>query len=75
MKKLESLGRSLSKDEQKRIMGGDEEEVEGEGSGCCWHTAGWTQSGCGLDKESAKAVATAYALLSGEHGYWCCASC
>ena len=29
MKKFQNLGRSLSKDEQKRIMGGDEKVLDG----------------------------------------------
>ncbi|MFM9908544.1 MAG: hypothetical protein ACKVOW_04310 [Chitinophagaceae bacterium] len=68
MKKLQNLGKSLSKNEQKEIAGGV-------GGTCCWHNAGWVQYGCGLSSGDAQAAATAYALLSGQHGYWCCSNC
>ncbi len=43
MKNLESLGRILSKDEQKRIMGGDEEvQVPDGGCGRCTRSIGNT---------------------------------
>lgn len=73
MKKFENLGRSINKEEQRNITGGFIEPSDG--GTCYWHTAGWTQYDCGMSATDAQAVATAYALLSGEHGYWCCASC
>lgn len=46
MKKFELLGRSLSKDQQKRIKGGDEEVGCSENSSCCVKTCkdGHTES-------------------------------
>jgi hypothetical protein len=57
----------LSRAEMKNIMAGSGD--------CCWHTAGWTQSQCGMSSGDAQAVAAAYALASGQHSYWCCSSC
>lgn len=73
MKKFECLGKILSKNDQKRIIGG---EVDPDGGGtCCWHTAGWYIYECELTREEAQTTASLYAQSSGEHAYWCCASC
>ena len=70
MKKLQELGKGLSKEEQKKIKGGDENL-----GGCCWHNAGWQIYECGLTQSEAQTTASNYAQTSGQHGYWCCASC
>lgn len=69
MKKLQSLGKSLSKDEQMKIMGGM--LPPDEGGTCCVHTLDWSESVCGLSK----ADAIEYQRGWGPGSRWCCASC
>ncbi len=59
MKKIENLGRNLSKIEQKKIAGG---------GSCCAHSGDWSESSCGLSQAQAQQGAQTM-------GYWCCASC
>lgn len=73
MKKFENLGRSLSNSEKKKIMGGT---LAPPGT-CCYHDAGWANYECcyGCTLAEAKAEATALAIATGNHWYYCCASC
>lgn len=48
MKKFDALGRSLSKMEQKKILGGDDEEIDGGGEGCPRPCC--TDTDCGLTR-------------------------
>ena len=54
MKKFESLGRSLSKGEQRKIRGGEEESLDGvccvcsyNGMSSCWYTSSTCDDVCG----------------------------
>ena len=70
MKKLQNLGKTLSKVEQKRIIG------RNYGGTCCAHTADWSYwSVCGLSKSEAQAAASNYASSNNCYAYWCCDSC
>ena len=59
MKKLESLGRILSKNEQKKIMGGNK-EIDGGGDYCCDQT-----SDCPSREGWSNACSTHYTCSSG----------
>ena len=75
MKKLETLGRILSKKEQSRIVGGitpdcyDAACLGGEGGSSCWHTADWTDYDCSLNQ------AQAQQMQQSQGGLWCTSSC
>ena len=76
MKKFEQLGRGLSKDEQKTIMGGVMDDGGGEGGTCCAHTVDWSYwSVCGLSRSQAQQAASQYVQQNGGHAFWCCDSC
>ncbi|MEO8710665.1 MAG: hypothetical protein ABI405_01010 [Parafilimonas sp.] len=70
MKKMnfENIKNVLSRDEMKKIMAGS-------GGSCCAHNADWSGSTCGVSQAEAQELAAQYALITGQHGYWCCASC
>lgn len=78
MKKFESLGRMLSKDEQKKIMGGNPPD---DGGGACTCNFFYISSGtCGVrcgGQTIAYGMAQweAQAIASQCGYYWCCASC
>lgn len=70
MKKFEQLGRSLSKDEQKKVSGG---VIDGNyPGGCCVHTGSWNGYQCGLSRKQVDLV-----FDGGDGGWdnWCCSSC
>ena len=76
MKKVETLGRILSKEEQKKIVGGDPTpECYGaasqgnEGGSSCWHSADWTNFDCSLNQSQAQQ------MQQQNGGLWCTASC
>lgn len=74
MKKLQNLGRSLTKDEQKSIMGGDPPE----GCNCDFYYV--SQGTCGV-RCGGQTIAYGMAQweaqqIAGQCGYyWCCESC
>ena len=69
MKRLEVLGRSLTKSEQKMIGGG----LNAPAANCCAHTANWTQYQCGYSSASeAQAAATTFVLQGGGRAWYCC---
>jgi hypothetical protein len=74
MKKLQKLGKKLSKEEQKKILGGDEDL----GCGCNFY---YVSSGtCGV-RCNGETIAYGMAQweaqqIASQCGYyWCCASC
>lgn len=81
MKKLENLGKVLSKEELKKIKGGDEEVENGGGScGCSFFyvssgTCGVRCGGQTLAYGMAQWEAQTIAGQCGSGYYWCCASC
>ena len=82
MKKFQTLGKSLSKDEQRMILGGTDEEDQidpgdgGSSGGCCAHAVDRSYfNKCGLTMQQAQDEARDFAIRTGGHGYWCCASC
>ena len=70
MKKFESLGIGLSKEQMKKIVGGLYEPVDG----TCgyWYTAptGEFFNQCNVDRSTARS-----AITQGTQGNWCCDSC
>ncbi len=73
--KLANLGFALSREAQKKLVGGYMEDPGGGGT-CCAHSDDWVSYvSCGLDSATAQAYASQYAQQTGNHGYWCCASC
>lgn len=59
----------LTRDELKRVKGGDDSGS----NGCCAHTAGWGQYQCGYSSSSeAEAAASDAAQQCGCHVYYCC---
>ena len=65
----------LSRAEMKNVTGGVAAPPAGGGGGCYAHTANWSQSQWYPDAAQAQAGASAAAQSSGQHIYWCCASC
>lgn len=65
---LKSIKNVLSRAEMKNIMAGS-------GGGCYAHTGDWSQSQWYPDAAQAQAGASSAAQSSGQHVYWCCASC
>jgi len=75
--KLEKMNwasmQKLSRGEMKKIMAGSGEES---GGGCCVHDAGWANYKCGYSNAAdAESVASQLAQSTGNHWYYCCASC
>ena len=80
LKRFENLGTALSRNEAKKVVGGvDEYEdvLDEGGNGCCAHNADWSWSYCGenMTLSEARDWATDRAIQTGQHHYYCCASC
>lgn len=71
MKNFKNLGTAISREQSKKIKGGQAEEGLGDdyAGTCCWHTSDWSEQQCNLTKSEAKA------MQSQAGGLWCCASC
>jgi len=80
MKKLQNLGKSLNRNDQKRILGGYEGEgacsyTYVPGSGTCGVRHNGQTVSYGMDHDRAIEIANYCTWSTGSAWYWCCASC
>jgi len=71
LKKFDGLGRSLSKDEQKKIVGGNEEDDGGGGYSCFCRCPSGTNVVCPGNCNSSECFDRVYSSCNGQPASWC----